>query len=505
MALIAVFAYVLFSVLGLGLIHISRIYGKLGRHKKNMALLEYSAENGIKQGFGLLAERMQGRDEPSEITDEDLLLLQQDAEAGGFGFAERALDCVFPQSVEETAGDQIWRSSAAVAATSLSPRGGYFLVENRCVIAAEGELRGIPIRKKASLEAGLTILAGRLPLAFFPLLVAGETTAEERQSYKQNPDIIFLGPINKAGLPHFSFTGGAAIPRDADPLLKKALKIQIFTPGGLTRSELRSALGLEPVDEPVPESVYLIHNDTGLGGVYVQGDLDEMILAVDAGFQVISFRREEEIWLLRFNPAQSSTVFAAPGEIHAYDRVPLGIIMVNGRILSLGGGIVNASGAAEISPDETIPSILRGISLSIVAADQVTLTSHLIQQGVQWLDGIPYLKDSTSQLMICAAGRDFIDETDKAGRILIDPNAPAAIKVQASLTATDGVELGGGRKTLVLAGGVQAGGLTLNGNTLKILPDERFLENRLFPENAPATSAPVLQVLALRPLRWNEY
>lgn len=505
MALIAVFAYVLFSVLGLGLIHISRIYGKLGRHKKNMALLEYSAENGIKQGFGFLAERMQERDEPADITDEELALLQQNAEAGGFGFAERALDCVFPQSVEETAGDQIWRSSAAMASVSLSPRGGYFFIENKCVIAAEGELRGVPIRKKASLEASLTILAGRLPLAFFPLLIAGGTTPEERQSYKQNPNIIFLGENNTPGVPHLNFTEAAAIPRNADPLLKKALKIQILTPGGLTRSELRSALGLEMVNEPVPESVYLIHNDTGLGGVYVQGDLDEMILAVDSGWQVISFRREEKIWLLRFNPAQSSTVFAGPDATQTFGRVPLGIIMVNGRVDSLGGGIVNVAGAAEMGTDETIPSVLSGVSLSIVAADQVTLTSHLTQQGVKWLDGIPYLKDSTSQLMICAAGRDFIDGADKAGRILIDPNAPASIKVQASLTATDGVELGGGRKTLVLAGGMQIGGLTLNGNTLKILPDERFLENKLIPENAPTTSAPVLQVLALRPLRWNEY
>lgn len=165
---------------------------------------------------------------------------------------------------------------------------------------------------------------------------------------------------------------------------------------------------------------------------------------------------------------------------------------------------MNASGTAELKKDEAVPSILPGVSLSIVSADQVTLSSHLVHQGVKWLDGIPYLKDSTSQLIIYANGRDFVESAEKAGRILIDPNAPKELKVQAMLTATDAFELGGNQQTLVLAGGLQAGGLAMNGNSLHILPDERLLENRLAPQNSPLTGVPVLQVLSLRPLQWNE-
>ena len=503
MALIAVFVYFIFSILGLGLIHISRIYGRLGRHKKNMILLEYSAENGIKQGYESLAGRILGRDEPEILTEEHFAALRRDAEDGGLGTAEEALGCVFPLLVEETAGDQIWRSSVSFSPPSLSPPNEFFLAEFKGAIAAEGELRGIAIRKKASLEVSLTVLAGRVPLAYFPLLLAGDATPEERQSEKQNPNLIILPPEKSGVSPRFGFTGAAALPRDADPLLKRALNISILTPGKLTRAELRSALGLDMVNEPVPESVYLVQNDTGLGGIYVQGDLDEMILAIDSGFQVVSFRKGGDIWLLRFSPALNRTVFNSPAAAQTFDRAPLGIIMVNGKIRSLGGGIMTATGTAELVKDEVVPSVLSGVSLTIVSADQVTLSSHLIHQGVKWLDGIPYLKDSTSQLIVYANGLDFVESAAKTGRIVIDPNAPKEMKVQAVLTATDAFELGGNRQSLVLAGGLQAGGLLLNGNALRILPDARLLENRLAPQNSPLTGVPVLQILSLRPVQWN--
>jgi len=503
MALIAVFIYLIFSVLGLGLVHISRIYGKLGRHKKNIALLEYSVENGIKEGYGILAERIVAREGPQALSEEGFALLRSDAEAGGLGIAEAALKCVFPLHSEGTAGDQTWRAEVSLSRAALSPRDGFFLAEYKGAVSAEGELRGISIRKRASLDAALSLLAGRVPLAYFPFLIAGDQTPEERQTYVQDPNIEILAQGNAGVTPRFSFAGPSIIPRNANPLVKRGLKIELMTPDTLTRAELRSALGLDMVNEPVPEGVYLVANDTGLGGVYVQGDLDEMALAIEANDQLVSFRQNGGVWLLRFNPAASRTLFTTPVETRAFDRRPLGIILVNGRIRSLGGGIVNASGGVELTKDEAIPCLLRGLSLTIVSSDEVTLTSHLIQQGVEWLEGIPYLKDPASQLIIYANGLDFVENTQKAGRIVIDPNAPQELKVQAALTAAGSVELGGSGKKLVLSGGLQAGGLALNGNSLRLLPDARLLENRSAPLNSPLTGVPVLQVLSLRPTQWN--
>jgi len=278
-----------------------------------------------------------------------------------------------------------------------------------------------------------------------------------------------------------------------------------MSPAKLTRAELRSALGLEMVNEPVPEGIYLISGDMGLGGIYVQGDVDELILAVDGGFQVISFRRGEEAWILKFNPSQGKTFFITPTETREFDRVPLGIVMVNGCIRSLGGGIVDAAGQIELMTNLAIPCVLQGVTLSIVSADQVTLTSHLIQQGVKWLDGIPYLKDSTSQLMIYADGRDFIEGTEKNGKIFIDPGAPAEMKIQATLAARNSIEIQGARKTIAMTGGFQTGDLIMNGNALKIAPDERLLENRIQPQNGPVASRPMIFVLSLKPLSWHEH
>lgn len=295
------------------------------------------------------------------------------------------------------------------------------------------------------------------------------------------------------------------IPDDVGPLLSQALNIKIFSPEDLSTAELRAALGLEPTRDPIPEGVYLIKNDLGLGGVYVHGDVQEMVLAVEAGYQIISFRQNEETWTLKFNPARSQTEFSAPSGTLAYELVPLGIVMVNGRIESLGGGIPNSTGAPSLVRDEVVPSLLQGISLTIVSSDQTAISSHLVDQGLRWQNGIPYLKDSTSQLVVYSTGKDFWSDEDRQGNILIDANAPNEIKIQASIAARDGFIIEGNSKTLSLVGGLQTSSLDVHGNILKITPDERLLANMLIPQLSPVTTYPLLFILGLTAVQWNEF
>jgi len=505
MALIVVFIYFLFSALGLGLIYISQIYLKLGALKKNMTLLSYSAENGIKQGFGFLAELIANEGTPAVCTEEHYAALQKEACSGNSRLVGEALHQNFPLRIEDSAGSQVWQSTSDFLLTALVPNEDFFLADFTGTIASQGELRDFAPKKKSSLDASLKILAGHIPLAYFPFLIARNLPSEERQNFRANRNIVLVPPKMSGAFPGMNFADESIMPTDVQPLLKKALKIKIFSPEKLSRAELRTALGLEMVNEPVPEGVYLISNDTGLGGIYVQGNLDEMILAVDSGYQIVSFKRGEDRWSLRFSPAQGKTYFSTPAGQRSFDRVPLGLIMVNGCVQSLGGGIVNAGGSADLVTDEALPCILQGVSLSIISADEVTLSSNLIHQGAKWLDGIPYLKDSTSQLIIYADGRDFVEGTERAGKIFIGPNSPQEIEIQAALAARNSIEVKGALKTVFLAGGLQAGDVALNGNTLKILPDERLLENKMIPQNSPATSRPLLLILSLRPLQWNEF
>ena len=133
------------------------------------------------------------------------------------------------------------------------------------------------------------------------------------------------------------------------------MKIGVFRPGDLSPARLREVLGLEPSTEPVPDGVYLIRNDLGLGGVFVQGDLDEMILAIGGDSQIVVFRAAGAEWRLEWSPARSRTEFLTPEGASAYDLVPLPIVFVNGKVASLGGGVVGMDGRVEMCFDAEMP------------------------------------------------------------------------------------------------------------------------------------------------------
>jgi hypothetical protein len=180
------------------------------------------------------------------------------------------------------------------------------------------------------------------------------------------------------------------------------------------------------------------------------------------------------------------------------------MILINGAVQSLGGGIMGPGGFPTIVTDAAIPSLLRGVSLTIVASDKMTITSHLVQQGVKWIGSIPYLKDSTSQLILYASGRDLVEGQETAGQVVIGPNAPREIALQASITAKNGFVSEGGSKTILVAGGIQTKSIALNGSDLTVVPDDRLRDPSRIPDHAPATTRPLLAVLSLRPLRWSD-
>jgi hypothetical protein len=505
MALISVFFFFLFTTLGLGLIYLSQVYLKLSAFKKNSVIMEYASENGIKLGFSHVAELISQAASPTVITEPHWGELRENARAGGLRTLEEALGSNLPIEIEETGEDQTWHALIHFSRDTFSDRGGYFLADFKGTIDSEGSLINFTQKKKSGLDVSLKVAAGHVPLAYFPFLLAGVSDPGRIADLKEKQKIVFMAPAQNQIFPQMNYSADQLISPDVTALLGETLKIKILSPQNLTRAELRTALGLDMVNEPVPDGVYLVRNNTGLGGIYVQGDLDALLLAVESDFQVVSFSSKTGTWVLKYSPAQSKTQFRTPGEFYSWDRIPLSILMVNGKIDSLGAGIVEADGDVVPSPEIETPCILQGLSLTIVSADQITLTSDLIHQGVKWMNGIPYLKDSQSQLIVFANGRDFFDAVDKAGKIVISPNAPQNVKIQASLTARDAFDIPGKQKTVFITGGLQTSNLALNENILKIAPDERLLKNSLLPKNSPETSLPLLFILSLRATNWKEY
>ncbi len=503
-ALIVVFVFVLFAALGLGTLDMTRTYLKLSAYKKNALLLSYTAENGVKQGLSRLYRSMERTAYPLPLATDRLEGIKADARAGGNETAEEAMGRSFPDRVEETSGVQSWAGTARCMMDRFVEAPSYFLAEYRIAVEAEGRVKNfLPVRS-AALDLALKTAVGRIPLSFFPFLLAGPAGNGTVTDLVAGKKLQLLPSRLKDFAPRALVTSRPLIPQDPSSLLAAAAKVGFLRPGELNRAELRRALGLEMVDETIPDGVYLIQNEAGPGGVFVQGDLERLLLAIGEGWQYVEFQAGGSAWRLKFSPTARRMEFSGPNGLLEADRVPSGMILVNGAIASLSAAQVDTGDILSPAPEQEIPCILDGVSLTIVSAEAVTIGSHLLHEGVKWMKDVPYLKGKQSQLVVYAGGRDLVDGSARDGRIIIGQGAPSEIKIQASLTARDGFFVEGDSKTVVVSGGLQTSALALGGNRLKIAPDERLTADALTPAPGPTATEPVLLILSVRPVRWTE-
>ena len=497
--------FFVFSGLGLAMIHASGVHLKINGFRKFAVLLDCASENGLKRGLRDLTEWLEAAGPLAAVAAERVEGLRTRPETEFPLLLEDALGAAFPRILEESFGEMTWQSRATCGLGGLTDMGGYFRISAKLQIEASGGLSHVKARRRSVLEGSLGLLAGRLPMPAIPLFIGKDLTDGQKAAFPGENGIRFLSKPGEVLRPGLSAAAEGVLPADLGPTVAKALNIGVFRPGDLTPARLREALGLEPSTEPVPEGVYLIQNDLGLGGVFVQGDLEELILAIGGDAQVIAFRADGAEWVLEFSPARSRTDFRTPEGSFAYDLVPLPIVIVNGKIESLGGGYVADDGRIELALDRETPAVLSGVDLTIVSSDKVTISSHLILQGVRWQDGVPYVKDSRAQLVIFSAGRDVVSGEPLGGGIAIGEEAPPDLKLQASITAASGgFTIEGLGKDVQILGALHANDFSGNGNTLAIVRDERTAAGE-FPGNAPVTAAPRLAFFSLKVLVWKEY
>jgi hypothetical protein len=288
--------------------------------------------------------------------------------------------------------------------------------------------------------------------------------------------------------------------------LEEALRVKLFSPQDLSPRRLRQALGLEDSEEAVPDGVYLVRSDLGLGGVYVQGDLEELITAVAEGVQVMCFRNGDAEWILKFNPVQGWTEFAGPGSSVTYQDLVEPVIIVDGAVKSLGGGRPDETGRLHLCPEEEIASILRGVRLTLVSSGRIVLSSHLLQEGVVWQQGLPYIKESESQLFIFSTGAGLTSGAVAEGGITVGPGAPADLKVQAELVASGGgFRIEGGAKSVHLLGSLQAADIDLGSSRLSVSQDPGLLKDNDLARRLLGTASPVLLVSSFKLLVWRDH
>jgi hypothetical protein len=503
LTLLAAFLFIIFSVLGMGMIYVSQVYLKISGYKLNAVLLDFASENGIKHGFNELSKAFAALPNPCLLSETEMEILRLDMPPEGTEMIDK-FNGNAPTILASTWEKMSWESRNHWTFDHMDQKDTYFMAGFIISIQSQGKLENFRPTKVASLEMELTAAAGNLPLAQFPFLVDQNLGSESMTEFRQENPIELYLPASNSIPPRILTTEEPILPRSAAPYLEKALNIKLFQPESLTSAQLREALGLAVSNDPVPEGVYLVQGDSGLGGIFVQGDCNEMILAIEGENQVISFKQGEFEWILRFSPSQKKTEFLTPQGILKFDQIPLGLILVNGAVHSLGGGYVNSSGTVEIILDREIPCLLDGVNLTLVCSDEIILSSHLILQGVKWQEGIPYVKDSKAMLNIFTSGKDLIDGTERKGRIAVDEKAPQELKIEASLTASgQGFSIEGENKTVHLLGSLQTSDYTSSGNALKVRWDERFLDQDELLAHNPRSVKPVLSILYLQASLWN--
>ncbi|MFO7980556.1 MAG: hypothetical protein R6V00_06950 [Candidatus Aminicenantes bacterium] len=504
--LISAFMVFIFTALGLTTLVLTQINLKLSQYRKNSMLLDYASENGIKQGFDQISNAMSKTPQPLFLSADEFIFLNQDALKTGKQLIQFLFSDEMPLLIDDQWEYMRWTCQTSFSKTSHREHLTYFTSEYEVILSSEGKVYDYSPSRTKILSGSMKTLTGNIPLPAIPLLKDRNADPIQIKDFFEKNHISIFSPGENNLVPEAYVSDKELVPDEATQQIKEALNIKTFNPQDLSDKKLRQVLGLDIVDEPVPEGVYLIKDDLGLGGLFIQGDVKEMILAVEQDFQVLQIAQEAGIWILKFNPQKHETYFITPFGSESYNLTPKGIVIVNGGVDSLGGGIVSASGEIQrLKGVEKAPSLLKSVNLTLISSKEIIITDHIIHEGVQWIDSVPYIKDSQSQLNIFAGGNNITEKQNRTGGITIDSEFSNDLKIQASLTSSTGeFSVKGHNKTVNLLGSVHASQYSTSQNQLNVFTDPRFLAEENLLLNSPKTQHPILYIAEFKLKEWTE-
>jgi len=409
----------------------------------------------------------------------------------------------FPLSLQSNWQNMTWSAQADLKPPNVEFLSSYALAKTEIELRAKGEIIPFPRASSARLLINTALVAGYIPLPIFPLLIEKQIPPEEQDNFLLAKKIA-LQPANRASLAAKPFFSSAEIiSRDVSPFLQKAFKMRLFRPDNVNPLILREVLGLERVAEPVPAGVYLIRDDLGLGGVFIQGDLDELLLATAESYQVVFFRQAEKTWELRFNPSLNETVWLMPEKDLIYDGCPNGVILINGNIHSCGGVEISPSG--EFGAATNAPSLIPGIKLALVTSGKINVTSAITQPNLEIKPGIPYRRETQTQVVIFSNGKDLITNEEREAGLCFDIRNAEELVVEADLTILgSGIRLSGSGKKVVVKGSLQTNAIDNNDKEIKIIPHENVLSLLKTDNLPPLTCQPLTGIIFWRPTQWSD-
>ncbi len=495
--------FLIFLFLALGILMLSQIHLKLGGIRTQLALSNLAAENGLKMGYLFLWEKIEGSTWPIIIDDSDWkIFLSKPDDKFCLWLLSRILGIEFPFYLESGWENMLWKTDVSLNIKKINLLTNFIQADMLINLKAKGKIGPSSLSRLSYLMVESSLMAGYLPLTFFPLLIERKLDLEEQSNYLQSKkiDLVIDRKTNLPLKPFFS--QGEMISRNISPFLEKGLKIKFFEPDRINPMILRKVLGLEENSAPVPDGVYLIKDDFGLGGIFVQGNLDELLLSCEEGYQIMSFRQMDKNWEISFNPSLNQTIWTTPEKSFIYDTLPNNIILINGNVLSFGGKDGKEVTVMAVPPP---PSILPGIRLCFVTSGQVNITSPFFQPNLEMLPGIPYVKKNQSQVIIFSSGKDLITGEENEASIIINPGERNEIIIEANLTSLGkGVIIEGTGKEVIIKGGVQAAAIENSSSFLKIIPLSAPSLLLNLGELAPLPQKPLAILVRLKPAEWRE-
>ncbi|MDD8021402.1 MAG: hypothetical protein PHU81_09570 [Acidobacteriota bacterium] len=410
--IICILVMAIFTSLGLGWLINSQIFLQVEGSRKLNRLSLYAAENGLKTSLDQISDRIITSYSGREISEENYDSLRARLLSGEPLLTSNAVNEM--AGSEESIDDfsqMTWLTTASVEKEGLEDFEQYLKSTCRLIINSTGRVQGFGGQRSEDVITRLTFYAGYLPLD--QLSTAIEEGGLEESENKQIK-IVSSDPARIENDGPLTLSQGS-IPDNALPLISRGLKL--FRPEGLPNWLLRQALGLPAGDEQVPDGVYLIKDDLGPGGVFVQGDLSQLLLGIQADRQIIQFQQEDKTWQIRFSPGSQETTFLSSEGQEDFDQLLIPIVMINGRVENLAAGQPDAEGLLAPSPEEDTLSILADCYLTIVSSGKINITTSLKAQGLEWREGIPYLRQKASPLIIWSTGKDFQTEEQIDGGI----------------------------------------------------------------------------------------
>lgn len=486
----------IFMTLGLGLLLNSRLFLQAHGFRKLSRLSSYAAENGVKQSLNRILEKAQETSSETEINEEIYLALRKSIEAGKTEVVGPLLEAGSVNESEDFSGFS-WQTGTTAVLTDLYTDEFYFRATFGLNIESTGRVQGFSGAGFEEVKAELVLLAGHLPLNLVPAVVE-KTGISEKEIHKiklkeLQPGVAPVSTVKR--------TSGKFIPEDALPLLARALKI--LRPERIPNWLLRQALGLEPGNDPVPEGIYLVEDSLGPGGLYVQGDLDRLLFGIDRGFQSIQLEQGEARWLLRFNPSTATTHFFSPEGRREFAELPIPLVMVNGEVSELRTGRPGKDGFLTPAEDESTPAFLNMVRITVVCSGKITIASSLFSEGLDWKNGLPYLRSKQSELIIWSTGKDFQTAETVMGGIEIQEAPGKKITIEASLVAGgSGLTVSAETGEAEIIGSLAAKSFSTGGREVSIYHRPPEPSQNSAPDLQVYSETPLFHLSHLRILQW---